>query len=285
MTDDRDVERKLEAWLQDEARPMPDYVLEASIESVARTGQVSAHRPVVPRGWLRDRRLVAIGAMAAVLAVAVAIGPRIVDRADPLGFSGSNPGSSPALSWDAAGDFRRSVEHANPSADRYGNPGVWSYMRSATDSHDPTTYMLLPDFVVDVDRDTWYEEDLVNLLVGANRTDPVISMHPWSSGNRAENHHAILAWRSPITGTVELRGGVAHIQPTCITGPTDGTTLFVDLGDTSLVTLPLDPGEGEPISTRVEVAAGQSLYFVLDPGRASNCDATQLTLSIRQVSQ
>ena len=78
MIDDRETERRLEAWLQDAARPMPEYVLESSIEAVARTGQVSPNRPVAVR-WL-DKRKSGVAAIAAVLVVGLTVGPVLVER-------------------------------------------------------------------------------------------------------------------------------------------------------------------------------------------------------------
>ena len=81
MIDDRETERRLEAWLQDEARPMPEYVLESSIETVARTGQVSPNRPISVR-WL-DKRMAGVAAIAAVLVVGLTVGPVLVERFGP----------------------------------------------------------------------------------------------------------------------------------------------------------------------------------------------------------
>jgi hypothetical protein len=78
MIDDRDAERRLEEWLHEDARPMPQYVLESSIEAVARTGQKSRYRPVALR-WLDGRRLAA-GAIAAVLVAAVTVGSGVFER-------------------------------------------------------------------------------------------------------------------------------------------------------------------------------------------------------------
>jgi hypothetical protein len=77
-TVDDQTERELESWLQDSARPMPQYVLESSLETVARTPQVSPNGPFGIR-WL-NRRLLAVGAVAAVLLVAISFGPAVLDR-------------------------------------------------------------------------------------------------------------------------------------------------------------------------------------------------------------
>jgi concanavalin A-like lectin/glucanase superfamily protein len=80
------TERELEGWLQDSARPMPQYVLESSLETVARTPQVSPNGPFgIP--WL-NRRLLAVGAVAAVLLVAISLGPTVLDRLGRLERAG-----------------------------------------------------------------------------------------------------------------------------------------------------------------------------------------------------
>jgi hypothetical protein len=47
------------------------------------------------------------------------------------------------MSWSLANDFRAAPNETDPSSDSYGHPKVWSYLQSAGDSHDPTTYSLL----------------------------------------------------------------------------------------------------------------------------------------------
>ena len=47
----------------------------------------------------------------------------------------------------------------------------------------------------------------------------------------------------------------------------------------------VDPGQSRPFETTIDVEAGQSLFFVVDPGRASNCDTTELELSIVLVAR
>ena len=177
-------------------------------------------------------------------------------------------------------EFRTSPGQTNPGPDRYGNESVWSYMRSESDSHDPTAYTLLPDFRVQGDSDTWFERDLFSLAVGHIAEQASLWFHPWSSGVRSENHHAILRWRSPITGRVEVGGRVEHTEPSCVAGATDGTTLFLDREGETLEQINVDPGQSRPFETTIDIEAGQSLFFVVDPGRASNCDTTELELSI-----
>jgi hypothetical protein len=49
------------------------------------------------------------------------------------------------MTWSLANDFRAAPHETNTSPDNYGSLGVWSYMQSASDSHDPTTYTLLQE--------------------------------------------------------------------------------------------------------------------------------------------
>lgn len=283
MNPDQQTERLLEDWLDDEARPMPQHVLEAALEAVSRTTQVGRKgRFAVP--WL-DQRVLAVGMAAAVFVLAVIAAPFIAENLD--GLFGPQPGGGPdgspgeAQVWDPAADFRGSPNQLNPSPDRYGNPDVWSYLRSASDAHDPAGYSALPDFeVVNGNAMLWYERDLFSLLIGHRREEPTIWFHPWSDGNRANNHHAVLGWRSPVTGIVTLSGRVEHTEPTCIVGLTDGTTFSIDHEGTTLRTIVVTPGEREAFEVTALVASGEALYFVVDPGRASNCDNTSLQLTI-----
>jgi hypothetical protein len=86
-----ETERQLEAWLEERARPMPQYVLESSIEAIARTSQVSPDGLLGIR-WL-NRPMIAIGVAFALLVVAVTTGPSLLDRFGRAGSGGIGPPS------------------------------------------------------------------------------------------------------------------------------------------------------------------------------------------------
>jgi len=225
-----------------------------------------------------------LAAGAAVVVLTVVAGPTILDNLGGL-FGpqpgGPGPSSGEPQVWDPAFEFRDSPNEANPSPDRYGNDGVWSYLRSASDAHDPATYSLLPDFeVVNGNAMIWYEAQLFSLQVRHMTDLDNIYFHPWSDGDRSYNHHAILAWQSPVTGLVTVTGIVVHEEPTCVAGRTDGTTLFVDKESTTVQSITLRPGGRGAVSATIDIRAGESIYFVVDPGYASNCDTTYLHVQI-----
>ena len=276
---DHDIERLVEDWLDEEARAMPHHVLESSLEAVARATQVGAARPLRAR-WFSQRGLTfAIAAGAIVLAIAA--GPTIVG--DLGGLIGQVPGGGPRgsapeiLVWNPATDFLVSPDQQNPSPDQYGNRQVWRYLRSETNSNDPATFLLLPNF--NPDQTSWYERDLVNLVVGYSAIQNTINLHGWADGNRSHNHHAILGWRSPVSGTVHLRGAAWSPTPSC-PEPADGPTLTIQLDGAMVANYPLGLGGTKDLNLILEVEAGQSLYFSNDPGLDARCDNIFLRLTI-----
>ena len=276
---DRDIEGLLEDWLEDDARPMPQHVLESSLEAVARSNQTSAHGSLAGRWWSQKRLALAL-AGTAVLLVVVA-GSTILGSLGGLfgPIPGFAPDDSPAemLVWNPATEFQMPPDQKNPSPDGYGNPGVWSYLRSLTDSDDPTSYLLLPNFQSAPPH--WYERDLVNLIVGYDARPGVITLHGWSDGIRDHNHDAILGWRSPVAGTIHLRGAVWSPTPSC-GEPADGPTFTIQLDRSLVASYPLGLGGSKDLDLTVEVEAGQSLYFSNDPGLDARCDNIFLRLTI-----
>ena len=130
--------------------------------------------------------------------------------------------------WDLAGDFARFPRQANPSPDRYGNPGVWHYLRSAAFGRDSATYRPLGDYGDKENacatpacgsRDTasgWLTANgpYKTPFVLRRATDGQIVVHPdragdWSASGDAD---VVVGWRSPISGTVSIAGGVRDGQ-------------------------------------------------------------------------
>ena len=92
-------------------------------------------------------------------------------------------------------------------------------------------------------------------------------MHPGYFGELA-----IVAWKSPITGTVTVSGFFSDIDPNC----GDGIVWSVDKGGGARLTSGAI-GNGEPPQSYsiagVPVIAGQALYFVVGAG-TENTPAT-----------
>jgi hypothetical protein len=277
---DQRTERQVEEWLDAEARPMPPHVLESALEAVARTTQVGRKgRFGVP--WL-NQRFLAVGMAAAVVVLAVIAAPLIAENLD--GLFGPQPGGGPdgspreAQAWNPATDYRLPPNQVNPSPDRYGNPEVWSYVRSTDGDHTPERYFLLPNFHVDTG--DWYERDFVNLIVGYSQPDHAMSLHGWSDGNPANNRFAILAWRSPISGAVTLRGAAWSDWPDCGAESADGITFFIERETETLATFHLALGDSHSFNVTTSVEVGETLYFINDPGADARCDTALLRLAI-----
>ncbi|HJT64699.1 MAG TPA: hypothetical protein VJ839_08020 [Candidatus Limnocylindria bacterium] len=274
---DGDIERQLEDWLNDEARPMPPHVLESSLEAVSRTTQVGGR----PRFGIRlNQRLLMLAATAAVLVLVVLGGPTIL--VNLAGLFGPQPGAGPTstpthvLLWDPAADFLEPPNQQNPSPDRYGNERVWGYMRSWDGQYEADRFFALPNF--DVALLQWYERDLVNLHVSRGPTGNDISLHGWSDGNRSNNRAAILAWRSPISGSVTVSGTV-EAEDDC-PDPADGVFFSVARDAETLEAFHLALGQGRSFRFQTTIEVGQQLYFINDPGADSSCDTAVLLVAI-----
>ncbi len=111
MTGVHDPEQLIERWLDDEARPMPDHVLEAVLDAVPRVPRRSA------RGWLdwspTVQRAVAIAVVGVFVVGAIFVGPRVgrILLPTPPGGIGGAPGcvappSGIAAWWPGEGTGR-----------------------------------------------------------------------------------------------------------------------------------------------------------------------------------
>ena len=267
MRSDQDIERHLEDWLQDKARPIPHNVLEEVLEAVARIPQAGIRSP----GWLGNRRAgVLVGAV--VVGLAVLAGGLAVDR---IGSLVPNPSQSPGPEqiWDPAAELLTAPNQLNPSPDSYGNPGVWSYLRSESAQHDPSRYVPMSSS----DADGWSAPGLVNLFVHVDKENGVLNLHPWSDGSIRRD--AILAWASPVTGQISIEGGVGRAQSSCEV-PTGMMDFSIDRESTTLWSTSLALGESADIGVTTTVTAGETLYFVVDAGPDARCDLTYLGLRI-----
>jgi len=276
MRSDDEIERRLEDWLDHEARPMPHDVLESALEAVSRTSQEGARR--VGPVWLRSRPMGLLAAVAVLILIVVAGGL----TANLVGSIGPSESASAGIpqTWDPAADVGLASPRQNPGPDQYGNPAVWSYLRTPGAEHDPSTYFLLPDFADPLPTfggETWYDSDYVNLLIGRRAAEDAIYMHPWSDG--AIRKDAILGWTSPIAGRVIVEGIVARTQHSC---PADvGDIIFsVERGIASLERIELGFAQNAEFSLTTSVTVGESLYFIVDPDADANCDLTELRVTI-----
>jgi hypothetical protein len=266
MRSDHEIERLLEEWLEDEARPIPHEVLENTLESVAKTPQARPRPSGL--GWLRNGAP-GIAAAAAGLFLLVA-GLLAVDRLGFLGAAPPSPTPGPLLVWDAGAAIRANPDR-NPAPDAFGNPGVWSY-RSSSTLHAPYAYQLLGSFV----NDAWGDARFAGLAVSADPRG--IVLNPFGDVSVGWRY-VILGWRSPIAGEIAVRGVADLIQRPC-PEPASGVRLMVDLESETLAEVQVDPAQSETVTTTVTVSRGESIFFIVDPGADSRCDNTLLTLTI-----
>jgi hypothetical protein len=273
MRSDEEVERHLEEWLEEAAQPMPHEVLEGALEAVARTPQAGA-RHGGPR-WLGNRPMGVLGA-AAVLFLVVVAGGLAVDRIGSL-LPAESGSAGTVQVWDPVADWRSALNQQNPSPDSYGNPAVWSYMRSTSSRHEPATYLLMPKYDGDWPGflgEAWSEPSMINVVVALHAADASIYLHPTSGV------HTILAWTSPVAGEVTIDGVVARPQNPC-EEPSDGLIFSVDRSSETLQTMGLDLGQRTPFNLTTTVGVGDTVYFVSDSDGDANCDLTQLQVTIR----
>jgi hypothetical protein len=271
MRSDHEIERLVEDWLEDEARPMPHDVLEGALEAIARTPQAGV------RGLFGRQRSGLVGILVAtgVLALAVLAGGLAINRIGSLLSTASeSPGSEQV--WDPTADWRSAPNQENPSPDRYGNAGVWRYMRGTSTGHDPVRYILMPKFQRDLPGflgEAWSEPAMINVFVARLVADPSTYLHPTSGV------YAILAWRSPVAGEVRIEGVVARPQNPC-DEPSHGLLFSVDRGSETLRTLSLDLGQSTDFNLNTMVGIGDTVYFVVDADGDANCDLAQLRLTV-----
>jgi len=272
MSADDQLERQVERWLAEMARPMPPGLLDDVLLELPGTRR----RSWVPAGipW-RARRPVLAVAVAAVLIVAVGLAGSavpILQRWLPAGGQSSAP-TGLVRTWDAAADFRLGSLGVNPSDDAYGNAGVWAYLYGASTAHDPAGYVPMPSF--DTSRDQWVVPGFETL--GINPDGSALELHPFRSGNEGIRT-AILRWTSPITGPVRLHAEFTAGQTCQVAG--DGVIVSVDEAATRLWSEVVPAQQTRIFDTTLPVAVGTQLHFVVEPGADSICDTTTLILRI-----
>jgi hypothetical protein len=180
--------------------------------------------------------------------------------------------------WDAARDFERAPRPANPGRDRYGNT-AWFYAYSTQGrGHDPATYAALPTFsVLAPNWEVWLlAPNSQSASTGFSNGHMILHPGPSDSGQ-----NAILGWRSPVATEVrlDLSIDVGPAQSVCpVTG--NGITWSLDQGARSLRSGTLLSGRIEGLEVTANIGVGESLYVVVGDNGDSNCDSTDVRLSI-----
>jgi hypothetical protein len=180
-----------------------------------------------------------------------------------------------------------------------GARGVWYFMESSSLAHSPLIYRFLGEFnaparpateiVIPDGFSCWQNPATVvpDVCFNFNAT-PVtlegfevppgtVDMHPDADG------FAIVAWKSPLNGTVAVRGAVGDLHDAC----GNGVLWSIDRGGETLQSGDLPNGEAQTFDlARVGVRRGDVLYFVVDPKDGDHvCDSTSLDLTIMAVGK
>lgn len=265
MKSDAEIERLLENHLEETARAMPQHVLENAIEATARTPQVRVRSWL----WAAGRRPLAYLVAVAVGVLVLAAGGLFLSRLQQLGNSPSTPPlPSPGL-WNPVSDFVHRPDHANPNPDGHGHREVWSFLWS-TIPHAPARYELMTVYTDDRWRDP---SDTTTVYPDQG----AIVLHPGYTPDGPA--YVILGWRSPTHGPIAVRGSVTLGDFNC-TDLGSGVNLFVDRGAETLLHVRVPSGGSENMSVATTIEEGDSLYFIVDPGRDNLCDSTLLRFRI-----
>jgi hypothetical protein len=274
MSSDDQLERQVERWLAETARPMPPELLDDVLLELPRTSRRSWRPAGIP--WRARRPVLAVG-IAAVLIVAVGLAGNAVpflQRWLPAG-AGSPAPTGLVRTWDPAADFRVGSLAANPSDDAYGNAGVWAYLYGPSTAQDPASYALMPTFNVKLDQ--WWVPAFRTLNIYPNPDGTALELHSFRTGNEGIRT-AILRWTSPVAAQVRLHAQFTLGQTCQVQG--DGVIVSVDDAATRLWTAAIPAHETRTFDTTIAVETGAPLYVVVEPGADSNCDTTTLVLRI-----
>lgn len=201
-------------------------------------------------------------------------------------------GGESAPQWNASHDFRTSPQ-ANPSPDRLGHSGVWSYLEAPlANLHQPATYSLMSESGVAggcPNLNVWGDVGgLPDVIFNDGGTTDVcygtvtvpaytLAMHPSAST------YAIVAWTSPTAGMIDVAGSFTSMDP----NGGSGTTWYVDKGSTNVAAgANTAGGAGNFELSSVTVSAGEVLYFILGPAANGDYtyDTTAFGLTITQAA-
>lgn len=275
MSTDDQLERRVEQWLAETARPMPPEILDDVLLELPRVARRSWPRIETP--WRRLRPALAVGLVAALIVTVGLAGNAIpfLQRWFPAGGSATPGPAAVARVWDPYADFEVGSHAANPSGDAYGNPGVWAYLYGPGTSREPAGYVLMPSF--DTSTNRWTVPGFQTLEIYPVSDGTAVELHPFKTGNEGART-AILRWTSPVAAQVSVRARFIVGQTCPVRG--DGVIASIDDGATRLWTADVPEGDTASFDSTVVVQPGSTLYFVVEPGIDSNCDTTTLVLRI-----
>ncbi len=192
--------------------------------------------------------------------------------------------------WSVAHDFLASPNDANPSRDSFGNTDVWSYDETPLgDVGTPADYTLMPDFGVSScpNLNVWsdpsgFPELDFNAGTITDQCFTTVTL-PGQTLFMSPNTDAdgIVAWTSPVSGTISVAGSFVSMDP----NGGSGTTWDVADGSATLASGTNDRGgSGNFDPAPFSVAKGDTLYFILGPSASQDAsyDTTELNLTITE---
>jgi len=207
----------------------------------------------------------------------------------------ANEHDTHASTWNLPNDL---LKTSNQISFNQGARDVWYFMQSTSFVHNPIRYSLLPDY-----------EALCQITpTGSSGPETVPGLPCWKNFSQPADHlpqadlnvtntaqvrhgvtfpphafavhpspigFAIVAWRSPVRGTVNVNGFFTDLNP-C----SNGVIWTIDRGATTLASGEINDNSESFNLSQVHVARGQVLYFIVDPNGDYSCDTTQLELNI-----
>ncbi len=198
---------------------------------------------------------------------------RVVGGSGGEGGAGAMGG---AIAWVAAEDFLVEPDQENPSHDAMGNPAVWHYLeRPSSLVHDSSSDTYLSVFQVVGDTNRWQSPLRSDIhQVGRGVSGGSLFVHPANAG------HVVLAWQSPMTGTVSISGELRDGDGSC----GNGIDWYIDRGTTPLAEGSLVNGGtralDDPDLTSVPVIQGDFVYLIVTAAGDHSCDTTMVDLTI-----
>ncbi len=180
-----------------------------------------------------------------------------------------------------------------------GSNGVWYFLQSSSFKHFPKTYKFLsfyslpcvtnPSAQLVVDIPCWQNpipdsQGNVEPIMLGNVTYQTVFFRNFGIPARSVTMHpsmtglAVIGWKSPITGLINVAGFFSDLDPNC----GNGIIWSVDKGSQTLTSGTIANG-GVPQSynlTGISIVAGQVLYFIVDPNGDYFCDTTGVDVTI-----
>ena len=180
-----------------------------------------------------------------------------------------------------------------------GSNGVWYLLQSSSFKHFPKTYQFLPFYSLPcvtnpsaqlvVNLPCWQNptpdsQGNVEPIIIANVTYQTVFFRNFGIPARSVTMHpsmfglAVIGWKSPVTGRVNVAGFFSDLDPNC------GNGIIWSVGKGSQTLTSGTVANGGPAQsyslTGISVVEGQVLYFTVDPNGDYFCDTTGVDVTI-----